>query len=130
MVNVYDFKLAYGSFHVTEEHEDPTTHEITKNLRVLSAEYHNMVDMYDPNQLEIIKRKFDSEMQSLSVYYAKIKKFKGGQVKLDIEKIDDIRRISWGWANLDGGMVISNDLDDQLFTGSYHHWITRGFSGC
>ena len=38
-----------------------------------------MTDMYDPNQLEIIKRKFDSQMQHLSTYYAKIKKFKGGQ---------------------------------------------------
>lgn len=54
------------------------TNSITKNLLDLSAEYHNMVDMYDPNQLEIIKRKFDSNMQNLAVYYAKIKKYKGG----------------------------------------------------
>ena len=50
-----------------------------KGLLNLSSEYHNMVDMYDPNQLEIIKRKFDSQMQHLSPFYAKIKKFKGSQ---------------------------------------------------
>lgn len=55
------------------------TNNITNNLLELSKEYHNMVDMYDPNQLEIIKRKFDGYMQSLSVYYAKMKKFKGSQ---------------------------------------------------
>jgi hypothetical protein len=54
------------------------TNTILNNLLVLSKEYHDMVDMYDPNQLEIIKRKFDSQMQHLSTYYAKIKKFKGG----------------------------------------------------
>jgi hypothetical protein len=72
-------KLKVSDLIDLSEKDYTRTHEITKNLRVLSAEYHNMVDMYDPNQLEIIKRKFDSEMQSLSVYYAKIKKFKGGQ---------------------------------------------------
>jgi hypothetical protein len=56
-----------------------STNSILNNLLVLSKEYHSMVDMYDPNQLEIIKRKFDSQMQHLSPYYAKIKKFKGGQ---------------------------------------------------
>src|SRR5690349_22210679 len=55
------------------------TNKVLNNLLSLSAEYHNMVDMYDPNQLEIIKRKFDSQMQHLSPQYAKIKKFKGGQ---------------------------------------------------
>lgn len=55
------------------------TNAILNNLLELSKEYHNMVDMYDPNQLEIIKRKFDSQMQHLSPYYAKIKKFKGSQ---------------------------------------------------
>lgn len=55
------------------------TNNILNNLLVLSKEYHDMADMYDPNQLEIIKRKFDSQMQHLSPYYAKIKKFKGGQ---------------------------------------------------
>lgn len=55
------------------------TNNITNSLLELSKEYHNMVDMYDPNQLEIIKRKFDGCMQSLSVYYAKMKKFKGSQ---------------------------------------------------
>lgn len=54
------------------------TNKILSNLLNLSKEYHNMTDMYDPNQLEIIKRKFDSQMQHLSPYYAKIKKFKGG----------------------------------------------------
>lgn len=49
------------------------------NLLSLSSEYHSMIDMYDPNQLEIIKRKFDSNMQHLAVHYAKIKKFKGSQ---------------------------------------------------
>jgi hypothetical protein len=56
-----------------------STNSILNNLLALSKEYHSMVDMYDPNQLEIIKRKFDSQMQHLSPYYAKIKKFKGGQ---------------------------------------------------
>lgn len=55
------------------------TNAVLSNLKILSAEYHNMVDMYDPNQLEIIKRKFDSQMQHLSPHYAKIKKFKGSQ---------------------------------------------------
>ena len=55
------------------------TNMILKSLLNLSSEYHNMVDMYDPNQLEIIKRKFDSQMQHLSPFYAKIKKFKGSQ---------------------------------------------------
>ena len=55
------------------------TNMILKSLLNLSSEYHNMVDIYDPNQLEIIKRKFDSQMQHLSPFYAKIKKFKGSQ---------------------------------------------------
>ena len=55
------------------------TNILINNLLTLSNEYHNMVDMYDPNQLEIIKRKFDNQMQHLSPYYAKIKKFKGSQ---------------------------------------------------
>lgn len=55
------------------------TNTILNNLLGLSKEYHEMVDMYDPNQLEIIKRKFDNQMQHLSPYYAKIKKFKGSQ---------------------------------------------------
>jgi hypothetical protein len=55
------------------------TNQILSNLKSLSAEYHNMTDMYDPHQLEIIKRKFDSQMQHLSPYYAKIKKYKGSQ---------------------------------------------------
>lgn len=55
------------------------TNLVLKELLSLSAEYHNMVDMYDPNQLEVIKRRFDSQMQHLAPYYAKIKKFKGSQ---------------------------------------------------
>ena len=55
------------------------TKTILNNLLTLSKEYHNMIDMYDPNQLEIIKRKFDSQMQHLSPHYAKIKSFKGSQ---------------------------------------------------
>ena len=55
------------------------TNTILNNLLSLSKDYHMMVDMYDPNQLEIIKRKFDNQMQHLSPYYAKIKKFKGSQ---------------------------------------------------
>lgn len=55
------------------------TNLLINNLLALSKEYHSMVDMYDPNQLEIIKRKFDSYMQNLAVSYAKIKKFKGSQ---------------------------------------------------
>ena len=54
------------------------TNEITKSLLSLSNEYHSMTDMYDPNQLEIIKRKFDSNMQHLAGFFAKIKKYKGG----------------------------------------------------
>ena len=55
------------------------TNNTINNLLILSKEYHDMVDMYDPSQLEIIKRKFDSNMQHLAVHYAKIKKFKGAQ---------------------------------------------------
>jgi hypothetical protein len=55
------------------------TNTLLKQLQELSSEYHNMVDMYDPHQLEIIKRKFDGYMQSLAVHYARIKKFKGSQ---------------------------------------------------
>lgn len=55
------------------------TNAILNNLLALSKEYHSMIDMYDPNQLEIIKRKFDSQMQHLSPHYAKIKSFKGSQ---------------------------------------------------
>lgn len=54
------------------------TNAILKNLKTFSNEYHDMVDLYDPNQLEIIKRKFDKELQNLATYFAKIKKFKGG----------------------------------------------------
>lgn len=50
-----------------------------KELANLSSEYHNMSDMYDPHQLESIKRKFDSFMQNLAVHYAAIKKYKGNQ---------------------------------------------------
>lgn len=53
------------------------TNNIIKILKDLSNQYHTMTDFYDPHQLEIIKRQFDSQMQSLAVYYAKIKKFKG-----------------------------------------------------
>lgn len=49
------------------------------NLMTLSNQYYSMTDLYDPHQLEIIKRQFDSEMQHFSVSYAKIKKFKGSQ---------------------------------------------------
>lgn len=55
------------------------TNKILLNLAALSKEYHSMVDMYDPHQLEILKRDFDSEMQHLAPYYAKIKKYKGTQ---------------------------------------------------
>ena len=55
------------------------TNSILNRLLKLSEEYHKMVDLYDPHQLEIIKRKFDSDMQHLATYYAKIKKFKGAQ---------------------------------------------------
>lgn len=55
------------------------TNKYIMELNSLSSEYHKMSDLYDPNQLEIIKRKFDNAMQNLSVYYAKIKKFKGSQ---------------------------------------------------
>ena len=55
------------------------THTIIKKLSELSSEYHNMTDFYDPYILEKIKRQFDSYMQSFSVHYAKIKKFKGSQ---------------------------------------------------
>lgn len=55
------------------------TNKLLKALQGLSTEYHSMSDFYDPHQLEIIKRKFDSHMQSLATYYARIKKFKGAQ---------------------------------------------------
>lgn len=55
------------------------TNEIIKNLTSISNEYHSMTDLYDPHQLEIIKRNFDSNMQHFAVCYAKIKKFKGSQ---------------------------------------------------
>lgn len=48
-------------------------------LKGLAGEYHDMTDMYDPYELERIKRAFDAEMQNLSVHYAAIKKFKGNQ---------------------------------------------------
>jgi len=50
-----------------------------KVLASLAKEYHEMSDMYDPYELERIKRAFDSEMQNLSVHYAAVKKFKGNQ---------------------------------------------------
>lgn len=56
-----------------------TTNTLLSELMSLSEEYHNMEDMYDPDQLEIIKRKFNGLMQSLSVKYARIKKYKGSQ---------------------------------------------------
>lgn len=49
------------------------------SLRELSTEYYEMTDFYDPHQLEIIKRAFDSHMQTLASQYAKVKKFKGNQ---------------------------------------------------
>lgn len=52
---------------------------LINNLLELSSQYHKMVDMYDPHQLEIIKRQFDNNMQHLAIHYAKIKKFKGSQ---------------------------------------------------
>lgn len=55
------------------------TSKVIKALQGLSAEYHTMEDMYDPHALELIKRKFDSHMQTLAVKYAAIKKFKGNQ---------------------------------------------------
>ena len=36
------------------------TNTILNNLLNLSKDYHMMVDMYDPNQLEIIKTELDS----------------------------------------------------------------------
>lgn len=48
-------------------------------LNKLSEEYHTMSDFYDPDQLEIIKRKFDSYMQTFAVQYARVKKYKGSQ---------------------------------------------------
>ncbi len=55
------------------------TNDLLKKLTELSNEYHNMTDMYDPNLLEVIKRKFNSYMQRLAVCYSKIKKYKGSQ---------------------------------------------------
>lgn len=56
-----------------------STNLLLKELLKLSDEYHNMEDMYDPDQLESLKRRFNSYMQSLAVKFAKIKKFKGAQ---------------------------------------------------
>lgn len=64
------------------------TKSILKNLSILSEEYHFMEDMYDPNQLEIIKRKFDREMQHLASKFAKVKKFKGSSHTY----LDDVRK--------------------------------------
>lgn len=50
-----------------------------KELSLIAKEYHDMLDMYDPHQLESIKRRFDAHMQNLAVQYAAIKKFKGNQ---------------------------------------------------
>ncbi|MAX51555.1 MAG: hypothetical protein CMH22_06205 [Methylophaga sp.] len=54
-------------------------YECLGKLKKLAAEYHNMTDIYDPYELERIKRAFDSQMQMLSVSYAALKKFKGSQ---------------------------------------------------
>lgn len=54
------------------------TNKALNFLKDVSEEYHNMSDIYDPNQLELIKRKFDKGIQNLATYYSKIKKFKGG----------------------------------------------------
>ena len=72
-------KLKVSDLIALTESDYINTNNLIKNLRDLSTEYHNMTDMYDPNQLEVIKRQFDGYMQSLAVYYAKIKKFKGAQ---------------------------------------------------
>lgn len=72
-------KLKVSDLIALTESDYINTNNLIKNLRDLSTEYYNMTDMYDPNQLEVIKRQFDGYMQSLAVYYAKIKKFKGAQ---------------------------------------------------
>jgi len=64
------------------------TKNILKSLALLSEEYHLMEDMYDPNQLEIIKRNFDREMQHLATYFSKVKKFKGSSHTY----LDDVRK--------------------------------------
>lgn len=64
------------------------TKNILKSLALLSEEYHLMEDMYDPNQLEIIKRKFDREMQHLATHFSKVKKFKGSSHTY----LDDVRK--------------------------------------
>lgn len=74
-----DTKLKVGDLINLSEKDYVETNNLLKQLQELSKEYHTMTDMYDPNQLEVIKRKFDSYMQSLAVYYARIKKFKGTQ---------------------------------------------------
>lgn len=74
-----DTKLKVGDLINLSERDYVETNNLLKQLQDLSKEYHTMTDMYDPNQLEILKRKFDSYMQSLAVYYARIKKFKGTQ---------------------------------------------------
>lgn len=74
-----DKKLKVSDLINLQESDYIETNKLLKELQRLSTEYHNMTDMYDPNQLEVIKRKFDGYMQSLAVYYARIKKFKGAQ---------------------------------------------------
>lgn len=71
-------KLKVSDLVPLTEQDYMETKNILKNLRELSNEYYDMSDLYDPNQLEIIKRKFDRELQNLATYFAKIKKFKGG----------------------------------------------------
>ena len=48
-----------------------------KELKELSNEYSNSTDSTDPNELDLIKRKFISHMATLTQVYSKVKAFKG-----------------------------------------------------
>lgn len=74
-----DREIKVGDLIDLSEQDYKNTFETIRNLQALSDEYHNMTDMYDPEQLESIKRKFNSYMLTFASQYAKIKKFKGSQ---------------------------------------------------
>lgn len=52
---------------------------LSTSLNELSSRYHNMVDFYDPVELEEIKRLFNGYMQRYASLYSKIRKYKGSQ---------------------------------------------------
>lgn len=94
------------------------TNNILKKLKELSNSYHDMVDLYDPNQLEIIKRQFDRELQNLATYFAKIKKFKGSTHTY----LDEVRKRIKGEAIqilLEDGHKVTS-ADSIVYSTSYY----------